>query len=211
MPSHYMHAVLANQQISPYNVSNENAAAFLLGAVAPDAVPFGLPKRTTHYNIHFGLTWAYRFGKFESEFAEYRQQSELHKWFYRGYKYHLQLDYLWVKACLNRAILRLMLNQLVRKGKRDKTQYYEEMGQYDDFYRSSAPLDQQREICRQLAAADLSLFPASLDRGRWQRIMHHLEQTASQTASSYRGELLPQMDIERFLGRASKLEINGQY
>jgi hypothetical protein len=211
MPTHYLHAVLANKQISQCNISNENKSAFLLGAIAPDAVPFGLPKRTTHYNIHFGLTWVYRFGKFEREFAKYRRQSEAHKWFYRGYKYHLQLDHIWVKTCLNQAMLRLMFNQLRGKGKKDKVQYYDEMGQYDDFYRGSRPPDQQKDICCQLAGADLALFPPCLDRGRWQKIMQHLEQTTFQTASSYQGELLPQTNIEHFMQRASKVRINGQY
>ncbi len=205
MPTHYLHTHLAYEKIFKESLRKEEELAFLLGAIAPDAVPFGQTKRRSHYNFHYGITWFYRFNAFETEFADYQQQSPLHHWFYLGYRYHLRLDWVWVKCCLNPAMIRLGWNQLIKKGPQIKAKYYEEMGRYDDYFRAtqkSPPV----ELFDQLKHTDHTLLPSFLDTDRLGTIFEHLQQTVSQTCQTYEGGLLPHKNIDRFHTQAAKLE-----
>ncbi len=106
MPSHYLHLILSYQRATQAGleaqaaIAGERRPAFLLGAVAPDAVAVHGDKRRTHYAVHAGIVWGYRFSAFEQEFADYRERSVLHQYFYRGYKFHLLLDDAWMSECL---------------------------------------------------------------------------------------------------------------
>lgn len=206
MPSYYLHLVLSYQGAAEADIAEEHRSAFLLGAVAPDAVTAQRDKLRTHYTIYAGMTWGYRFPAFEREFAGYREQSVLHQYFYRGYKYHLLLDDAWMRECLHRALVRLMVGKLTRSP-RVRGQYYGEMSQFDAFHRSSVGTAMLRDACACLARADLHLLPGFLERDVVGSILKHLSDAMPKTLSCFEGQILRPRHVERFLLRASQVPI----
>jgi len=206
MPSYYLHLMLSYQRAAEAGIAEAHCPAFLLGAVAPDAVVVHRDKLRTHYTVYAGITWGYRFSAFEREFAGYREQSALHQYFYRGYKYHLFLDDAWMRECLHRALLRLMIGRLTRDA-HVRVQYYGEMSQFDAFYRSSVGTAALQDACACLAQADLDLLPEFLERGVVGSILEHLSDAMLKTTSYFDGQILRPRNVERFLLRVSKLPI----
>jgi len=206
MPSHYLHLMLSYQRVADAGIAEEYRPAFLLGAVAPDAVTMHRDKLRTHYTVYTGVTWLYRFHVFEREFAGYRGQSVLHQHFYRGYKYHLLLDEAWVRECLDRAGLRLMMGRLARDTNM-RTQYYGEMSQFDAFHRSSVDPAMLQDACTCLAQANPDLFPGFLERDVLGSILKHLSDTMPEIMLRFDGQILRPRNIERFLLRASQVPV----
>ena len=210
MPTYYLPAVLGYQEISKHAVTSAQRSAFILGTIAPDAVPFGETKRRSHYNLHIGLTIGYRMDAFEREFASYRRQSNSHLWFYKGYKYHLNLDQIWFKTCLNRAMIRLAVNKIIGRGKRLKPEYYKEMEDYDSFHRSDVTVEFQNKFIEELIHSDSSLMPLFLSNERLDKIIEHLEEAKYSRKAKFQGELLQQKDIRHFFEQAEFVTINVQ-
>jgi hypothetical protein len=204
MPSHYLHLMLSYQKAVEAGTAEEYRPAFLLGAVAPDAVAAHRDKRRTHYTIYAIITWLYRFTAFEQEFADYRARSALHQYFYRGYKYHLLLDDAWVRECLDRAGLRLTIARLTGDPS-VRAQYYHEMSQFDAFHRSSVDPTALQDAYACLARADLALLPGFLEQDAMNSILVHLADTMPKTASHFDGQILRARNVERFLLRASRV------
>ena len=210
MPTYYLHAVLGYREISKHIVTTAPRSAFILGTIAPDAVPFGETKRRSHYNLHIGLTIGYRMDAFEREFASYRRQSDSHLWFYKGYKYHLNLDQIWFKTCLNRAMIRLAVNKIIGRGKRLKPEYYKEMEDYDSFHRSDVTVEFQNKYIEELIHSDRRLLPPFLSNERLDKIIEYLEETKYAQHAKFQGELLRHKNIRQFFKQAEFVTINVQ-
>jgi len=206
MPSHYLHLVLSYQGAAEADIAEEHRSAFILGAVAPDAVTVHQDKLRTHYTVYAGMTWGYRFSAFEREFAGYREQSVLHQYFYRGYKVHLRLDDAWMRECLHRALVRLMIGKLM-KDSHIRAQYYGEMSQFDAFHRSSVDPAILRDACACLARANVNLLPEFLERDVVGLILKRLSDTVPETVLRFDGQILRPRNVERFLRRVSKLPV----
>jgi hypothetical protein len=206
MPSCYLHVVLSYQGAADADIAEEHRSAFLLGAIAPDAVTVQRDKLRTHYTIYAGMTWGYRFSAFEQEFAGYREQSVLHQYFYRGYKYHLLLDDAWMRECLHRALVRLMIGRLTRDP-HVRAQYYGEMSHFDAFHRSSADPAILRGACACLARANPDLLPGFLERDVVGSILTHLSDPVPKAVPRFEGQILRPRNVERFLLRASRVPV----
>ena len=212
MPSPYLHLILSYQRTTETGleaqaaIAGERCPAFLLGAVAPDAVAVHGDKRRTHYAVHAGIVWGYRFLVFEQEFADYRERSVLHQYFYRGYKFHLLLDDAWMRECLHRAVFRLVIRRLAG-GANGRAQYYHEMSQFDAFHRSSVGPTVLQDAYTCLARADFDLLPEFLERDALGSVLEHLSSTMSQRAPHFDGQILRARDAERFLARVAQLPL----
>jgi hypothetical protein len=202
-----LHLIQSYPRVAQAGIADACCSAFLLGTVAPDAVAVHRDKHRTHYTIHAGLTWGYRFWGFEREFASYRTCSNLHEWFYRGYRYHLFVDDAWLRACGHRAVFRVMVGRLTGNGNGRAAQYYHEMSRFDAFHRSSADPSVFRDAYACLLRADLDLLPEFLDRDALHAMLEYLTRTASETSPRFGGRILRAGDIERFLQRVSELPI----
>ena len=209
MPSHYLHLILSYRRVTETDISGEQRSAFLLGAVAPDAVAVHRDKRRTHYAVHAGITWGFRLPAFEQEFAGYRERSVLHQCFYRGYKYHLLLDDAWMRGCLHRVMFRLMIRRLTGDAN-GRVQYYHEMSQFDAFHRSSVAHNVLQDAYACLAQADFDLLPEFLERDALSVILEHLSSTMSQRISHFGGQILRARDAERFLVHVSEMPMKSR-
>ncbi len=207
MPSHYLHLILSYQRAAETGIADERCSAFLLGAVAPDAVAVHRDKRRTHYAVHVGVTWGFRFPAFERGFVDYRERSILHRYFYLGYKYHLLLDDAWLRECGHRAVCRLAIRRLTGSANGRLAQYYHEMSQFDAFHRSSVDRSVLQDAYACLARADFDLLPEFLEPEALNSILGHLSNTMSQRMSHFDGQILQARDADRFLFRASEVLI----
>jgi len=207
MASHYLHLILSHQTLANTHLADECRSAFLLGAIAPDAVTDRQDKVRTHFAIRVGTTWAYRFRAFERAFAGYRARSALHQRFYRGYRYHLILDDAWMRECLHRAVLRLAIKTLTGRANGGIGQYYDEMTQFNAFHRSSVAPGVLQDAFARLTRADLDLFPAFLERDAFDRILKHISGRMLHTASHFDGQLIRARDVKRFMDRVSEMRI----
>jgi hypothetical protein len=207
MPSHHLHLILSYQRATETGIADERCSAFLLGAVAPDAVTVHRDKLRTHYAVHVGITWGYRFPAFEREFAGYRERSVLHQYFYLGYKYHLFLDDAWMRECLRRTMFGWAIRRLTGSADGYVAQYYQEMSQLDAFHRSSVGPHVLRDAYACLARADFDLLPEFLDRDALNAILACLSNTMSQTAPRFDGKIIQARYADRFLLRASKVPV----
>ena len=203
-----MHLVLSYPHIAV--VADAQRSAFMLGAIAPDVVSVHRDKPRTHYSIHVGITWAYRYRAFERAFARYRQCSPLHLWFYRGYKHHLRLDDAWMRACAHPAFYRMAVRGLVgRQVVLDR--YYGELSALDAYHCSTIDPELVSAACRCLGQADASLLPAWMDRAEvgpvQDRLAQRVEQAWAHRTPFFRGHFVRAREAERFLQRAASIKM----
>lgn len=204
--SYFLHLVLAYRRAQLDALDGERASAFVLGAIAPDAAVDAREKRGTHYSVHAGVTWGYRFRAFDREYASFRRRSPLHAAVYCGYRHHLRVDEAWLRCCGHRALWRSALRE--RRG--DGTtlgRYYEEMSALDAYYGATTggAYAEQALVC--LLDADVALLPDTIDAGRLGAVRELVASRARSAAirltARYAGKLLRQEEVERFLDRAT--------
>jgi len=180
----------------------------MLGALAPDMVASHREKRHTHYSVHAGITWGYRFRAFERAFAGYGHRSPVHRWFRDGYRHHLRLDDLWMRTCGHRALLRMMPRLLAG---RDAVlaAYYAEMSALDNYAFVWFSTESIERAIRCLRFADLNVLPPWIAREQARTVLAQVVQRAQTAlagrARAFEGRYIRRSEAERFLCRAAAL------
>ena len=206
MASRYLHLVLSYRRAVEAGVLEVHRPAFLLGAVAPDLVAVYREKQRTHYTVHLGTTWEYRFRASERAFASFWECSPSHWWLYQGYRHHLLLDSAWLTTCGRRAVVRLPYQRAVGAAHTGLAQYYE-MTAFDAFHRSSADSQEVQQAYYTLARADNRILPAFLDPGALDTTLGLLSASLSHRSPGFEGRILKRRDAHRFLLWAAALDV----
>ena len=206
MASHVLHLFFAFRMVSEEAMPEAHRSAFMLGALAPDMVASHREKQRTHYSVHAGITWGYRFRAFERAFADRGVESPAHRWFRDGYRHHLRLDDLWMRTCGHRALLRMVPRLL---GGRDAVlaAYYAEMSALDSYVcaRCTSEPIEQAVLC--IERADLGLLPPWIAREQAGIVLAQAVQRAQKAVAGrkycFEGYYIRKPEAERFLRHAA--------
>jgi hypothetical protein len=210
MASHVLHLSFAFRVLGEGTIPEVHRSAFMLGALAPDMVASHREKRHTHYSVHAGITWGYRFRAFERAFASYGERSPVHRWFRDGYRYHLRLDDLWMRTCGHRALLRMM-PRLPDGRDAVLAAYYAEMSALDNYACARFATESIERAILWLQRADLNVLPPWIVREQASQVLAQVVQRAQMALVSrtraFEGRYIRRSEAERFLRRAAAVLI----
>ena len=206
MASHVLHLFFAFRALSEDAITEAQRPAFMLGALAPDMVASHREKRRTHYSVHVGITWGYRFRSFERAFLDYGDRSIAYRWFRDGYRHHLRMDDLWMRTCGHRALLR-MAPRLPAGRDEVLAAYYAEMSALDSYACPRFPPESIERAMRCLQRVDLRVLPPWIVREQATQVLAQVVQRAQKTlagqARAFEGRYIRRSEAERFLCRAT--------
>lgn len=210
MASHVLHLAFAFCVVSADTIPESQRSAFMLGALAPDMVASHREKRDTHYSVHAGITWGYRFRAFERAFARFGDRSPVHRWFRDGYRHHLRLDDLWMRTCGHRALARMM-PRLAAGRDAVLAVYYAEMSALDSYACARFSPELIEHALRCLQCADRSVLPSRIVPKQASQVLAQVVQRAQKAlvdrASCFEGRYIHRSEADRFLRRAAAVSV----